>query len=659
MERDGRQRVYVMHVWPVIDEGRFPIKRIVGDRLIVEADLVADGHDVVQGRLAWRQSTETSWSYARLQALGNDRYHAVLELPDIGLYEYQIQGWVDEFLSWRHRLEKKVAAGQDVAMELVMGRKLVASRVSLYGAEHNLMTRSSDVHLLRDWLRHFDKAQSEGERLSLSQSSQLDQTMQKLPDLSHLGQSPQYSVRVDRLRAGFSAWYEFFPRSCPTRQNGHGTFKNCTAFLPYIANLGFDVVYLPPVHPIGTQHRKGPNNQTMASVTDPGSPWAIGNDEGGHTSVHPQLGTLDDFDRFHSQVRELGMELAMDLTFQCSPDHPWVDQHPEWFRHFPDGTIQYAENPPKKYEDVFPLNFDSEHWQSLWQALLDATIFWAERGVRIFRVDNPHTKPLVFWQWFIAEMQKRYPDVIFLSEAFTRPKLMEALSKIGFSQSYTYFTWRNTAPELREYLLELTQTEKKEFFRPNFWPNTPDILPQFLQSGLPSAFTIRFILAATLSSNYGIYGPAFELLEHHSLIAGGEEYDHSEKYEIRSWNVDHEPNIQEVIRKVNHIRRQEVGLQHRALLTFHQIDNPWILVYSKREPNYGPVLLIVVNLDPVFTQSGWTALDMNALGLGEDAHYVTHDLLTGARYTWHGSYNYVELHPDGYNAHILRIEEGI
>ncbi|SMC07302.1 alpha-1,4-glucan:maltose-1-phosphate maltosyltransferase [Sulfobacillus thermosulfidooxidans DSM 9293] len=661
MNQDGRKRVYIFHVTPVIDGGRFPIKRIVGEELTVEADLVADGHDVVQGRLGWRILPNRPWSYVPLQPLDNDRYRAVFPLTEIGLYEYRIEGWVDEFLTWRYRLVKKWALGQDIDAELLMGRELIWQRIALYAKGPK--SKSDEVvealETLRRLLHRFDETSEKEQRLLLMQDPQLEQMMRKLPDLQHAGQSRRFPVRVDRIRAGFSAWYEFFPRSCPTRKNGHGTLRDCEEFLPYIADLGFDVVYLPPIHPIGLQHRKGANNQTVASPDDPGSPWAIGNEEGGHMAIHPQLGTLTDFDHFHQTLRALGLELAMDLTFQCSPDHPWVKEHPQWFRHFPDGTIQYAENPPKKYEDVFPLNFDTPDWQDLWNALLDITQFWAERGVRIFRVDNPHTKPLVFWEWFITQMQSRFPDTIFLSEAFTRPKLMEALSKVGFTQSYTYFAWRNTAQELRDYVSELFFTEKNQYFRPNFWPNTPDILPGFLQTDRPAAFTVRFILAATLSPNYGIYGPAYELLEHQPLSWGSEEYDHSEKYEIRHWNLSQQPNIQDVIKKVNAIRHQELALQHNGILTFHHVDNPQLLVYSKRDPAYHSRLLMVVNLDPVFTQSGWTALDMNALGLHEDAHYVVHDLLTGARYAWNGPYNYVELHPDGYNAHILRIEEGI
>ncbi|MCL4493334.1 MAG: alpha-1,4-glucan--maltose-1-phosphate maltosyltransferase [Firmicutes bacterium] len=659
MTQDGRMRVYIFHVVPTIDGGRYPIKRIIGDTVSVEADLVADGHDIVGGRLGYRRVPNTSWSYVPLQALDNDRYRAEFDVRELGLYEYVVEGWIDEFLSWGQRFNKKLSLNQDIDVELQIGREIVGKRLALYSRPYQ--DSAPVVHTIKElesWINRFDRAPRD-ECESLLRSSRLEEIMRSCPDVSHIASSRIFSVRVDRERAGFGAWYEFFPRSCPSRKGSHGTLRECEDFLSYVADLGFDVVYLPPIHPIGLKHRKGSNNHTVASPGDPGSPWAIGGPEGGHTAIHPQLGTLEDFDHFVQRVNTLNMELALDLTFQCSPDHPWVVEHPEWFRHFPDGSIQYAENPPKKYEDVFPLNFDCEDWPALWQALLDVTIFWAERGVRIFRVDNPHTKPLPFWEWFISQMKDRFPDVIFLSEAFTRPKLMEALSKLGFSQSYTYFAWRNTAQELRDYVSELVFGDKKEYFRPSFWPNTPDILTSYLQTGLPSAFTVRFILAATLSPNYGIYGPAFELLEHEPLFVGGEEYNHSEKYEVRSWDLSREPNIQNIIRKVNGIRHHEAALKHGSVLAFHQIDNPQILVYSKRDQNNESVLLMVINLDPMYTQSGWTALDMRALGLKEDAHFVVHDLLTGARYAWQGPYNYVELRPDGYNAHLLRIEEGI
>ncbi len=657
MTLDGRRRVYIFEVTPCVDGGRYPVKRIIGDQMIVEADLVADGHDVVGGRLGYRRAPATPWSYVPLKAIGNDRYRAQFDVNELGLYEYIIEGWVDEFRSWRLRYDKKLSLGQDINDELQIGRDIIAKRLSFY-QQLAPVTLSQTIIELESWLKQFDQARDD-DRLSMAGSSRLEEIMRDLPDVSHARRSSIFTVRVDPQRAGFGAWYEFFPRSCPTRLGSHGTLRECEEFLGYVADLGFDVIYLPPIHPIGLTHRKGANNQSVASSGDPGSPWAIGGPEGGHMSIHPRLGTLEDFDHFLQRVRSLNMDLALDLTFQCSPDHPWVGEHPEWFRHFPDGSIQYAENPPKKYEDVFPLNFECEDWRSLWQALLESVIFWAERGVRIFRVDNPHTKPLPFWEWFIAQMKKRFPDVIFLSEAFTRPKLMEALSKVGFTQSYTYFAWRNTQQELREYVSELVFGEKKEYFRPNFWPNTPDILTSYLQSGLPQAFIVRFILAATLSPNYGIYGPAFELLEHEPLFPGSEEYNHSEKYEIRSWDLHRVPNIQDVIRKVNTIRHQESALRHGGVLTFHAIDNPQILVYSKRDKGYHSILIIVVNLDSVFTQSGWTALDMQALGLAEGAHFVVQDLLTGARYHWEGPYNYVELHPDRYNAHLLRIEEGI
>lgn len=655
MEMKRPARVLVLNVSPSVDCGRFPIKRIVHDTVTVSVDLVADGHDVVRGRLAYRVRPDGLWQFVPLAHQGNDRYQGTFKTTTVGVYEYRVEGYIDAYATWRERFEKKRAINQDLPRELAQLAQIIAQHLAMASS------LPEDVRIQLAQVQQQLESLDVEAAADLATSNALQDLMLKAQDDQHGGRSEIFLVRVDRPRALFGAWYEFFPRSCAREGSRHGTFAESEPFLEYVAGLGFDVVYLPPIHPIGTIHRKGVNNHTTAKASDPGSPWAIGSAQGGHLAIEPSLGTLADFDHFHQSVQQLGMELAMDITFQCAPDHPWVQEHPEWFSHFPDGSIQYAENPPKKYEDVYPLNFDTPAWQALWEALKDVVKFWADRGVRIFRVDNPHTKPLAFWEWLIGQIQAQYPDAIFLSEAFTRPKLMYALSKAGFSQSYTYFAWRNTPADLRQYLMELTRTEVKEFFRPNFWPNTPDILPEFLQTPNVTAFAIRLILAATLAASYGIYGPAYELLESRPVRPGSEEYDHSEKYEIRHWDLSQTPNLQHLIRQVNAIRHQEAALHNNHSLEFHGCDNPMLLVYSKQSQVDGRVLLMVVNTDPVYTQSGWTALNMQILGMADDAVYIVHDLLTDARYEWRGPYNYVELRPDSYNAHIFRIEakEGI
>ncbi|MBI4539988.1 MAG: alpha-1,4-glucan--maltose-1-phosphate maltosyltransferase [Gemmatimonadetes bacterium] len=469
----------------------------------------------------------------------------------------------------------------------------------------------------------------------------------------------ELAVMVDRPKAGFSTWYELFPRSCSPDGVRHGTFRDVEARLPYLAAMGFDVVYLPPVHPVGRTHRKGRNNAPTAISGDPGSPWAIGSEEGGHTAVHAELGTLDGFRRLLARAQEFGIEIALDLAYQCSPDHPWVRGHPEWFRRRTDGTVRYAENPPKKYEDIFPLNFETDKWRELWHELRGVVQFWIEQGVRIFRVDNPHTKPFAFWEWLIPDVKREHPDVIFLSEAFTRPKVMYRLAKLGFTQSYTYFAWRNTKWELTEYLTELTRTQVREYLRPNFWPNTPDILTAYLQTGGRPAFMARLVLAATLTANYGIYGPAFELCEHEPREPGSEEYLHSEKYEIRHWDLDQPHSLRDFIARVNRIRRENPALQTDRTLLFHRVDNDQLIVYSKHTESRSKVMLMAVNLDPYHTHAGWVDLDIDALRIGPRETYQVNDLLSGARYLWEGAHNYVELNPQVVPAHVFRIERKV
>jgi starch synthase (maltosyl-transferring) len=469
----------------------------------------------------------------------------------------------------------------------------------------------------------------------------------------------ELQVVVDRQRAGFSTWYEMFPRSCSNQPGKHGTLRDCEARLPYVAGMGFDVLYLPPIHPIGETHRKGKNNNPLAGPDDVGSPWAIGSKEGGHVAVHPELGTLEDFRRLVAKAREYSMEIAMDIAFQCSPDHPYVKKHPEWFRWRPDKSVQYAENPPKKYEDIYPFDFETERWQELWAELRDVLYFWLDQGVRVFRVDNPHTKPFGFWEWIIAQVKEKHPEVIFLSEAFTRPKVMYQLAKLGFSQSYTYFAWRNTKWELTRYFSELYQSDVREYFRANLWPNTPDILTEYLQMGGRPAFMARLVLAATLGANYGIYGPAFELCENRPRQLGGEEYLDSEKYEIRRWDLDRPESLKEVIARVNKIRRENQALQSDWNLRFHQVDNEKLIAYSKHTADLSNIVLVVVNLDPHHTHGAWLDLDLDSLGIQPQQSYQVHDLLGDARFLWYGSKNYVELDPKVVPAHIFRLRRRI
>lgn len=640
---DGRSRVVIENVTPEIDSGRFAIKRVAGETVTVEADVFADGHDPVACRLVfWTENAEPQSS--PMQPLGNDRWRGEFTVDKVGRYRYTIKGWVDQFAGWRDGLEKKIAAGQDVHLDLLMGAGLVEAAAK--------RARGEDAQFLRDWVRRLQKSELEPAR---ALDEQLLRVMQRHPDLEFASRyDRELTVIVDREKARFSAWYEVFPRSCSPQAGRHGTFRDCEQWFPYIASMGFDVVYLPPVHPIGHAFRKGKNNSVTAQPGDAGSPWAIGAAEGGHKSVHPQLGTLEDFKRFVVKAKEHGLEVALDIAFQVTPDHPYVREHRQWFRTRPDGTIQYAENPPKKYQDIYPLDFESADWRALWQELKSVFEFWIEQGVHIFRVDNPHTKPFAFWQWAITELKDEHPDVLFLAEAFTRPHVMYRLAKLGFSQSYTYFTWRNTKQELTEYFTELTQTEVREYFRPNLWPNTPDILHEYLQVGGRPAFMVRLILAATLGSSYGIYGPAFELCENVPVRVGSEEYLNAEKYELKHRNLGSSTSLKELISKVNRIRKENAALHRDRNLRFHDTDNPSLICYSKTTDDLSNVIVTVVNLDCFNVQSGWVNLDLGSIGLDRGRAFEVHDLLGGGHYQWQGARNYVALTPESLPAHILR-----
>ncbi len=649
---EGRNRVVVEGVQPAVDGGRFPIKRAVGEDVMVEADVFCDGHDALGCLLLHRHVNQKEWMETPMKSLGNDRWGASFRVAELGRYMYTVVAWVDHFRTWRHDLAKRVAAGQDVSVDMLIGAALIEGAAA--------RADEGEGAVLSAWAGRIRAGAAQPETPQQALDEGLAAIALRYPDRSLATWADrEYFVTADREKARYSAWYEIFPRSCAPMPGEHGTLADCLSRLPYIAAMGFDVVYLPPVHPIGETFRKGRNNATSAAPDDVGSPWAIGGAGGGHKSIEPRLGTMEDFLRLVEGAKEFGLEIAMDIAYQCTADHPYVKEHRSWFVERPDGSIQYAENPPKKYQDIYPLNFETSDWKGLWTELRDVVLFWIDKGVRIFRVDNPHTKAFAFWEWMIAEVQSRYPDVIFLSEAFTRPKVMYRLAKAGFTQSYTYFTWRNTRQELEEYFTWLDGTGVREFFRPNLWPNTPDILPEYLQLGGRPAFMVRLALAATLGASYGIYGPAFELCENTPRTPGGEEYLDSEKYEIRHRDLNSEWSLKSFIARINRIRKENEALHYDHGLHFHETGNPTLICYSKTAPDESNVVLVVANLDFRYTQSGWVELDLEALGLDEDQPYQAHDLLGGGRYLWQGSRNYVECNPHETPVHILLLRKKV
>jgi starch synthase (maltosyl-transferring) len=648
-------RAVIEAVTPAVDGGRFPIKRVQGEEVVVEADCFADGHDELACLVLYRHDSDADWRNVPMVALGNDRWRAAFTVDRMGAYRYTVTAWVDAFLSWRHDFARRVDA-EDLLIAAQVGAALIDGAAS--------RSRAAAKRRLAAWAKRLRGEQDPAVVATLALDEDLALLAKEYPDRAFAATHPvELSVHVDRDRARYSTWYELFPRSFGSELGAHGTFKDCEAVLPYVAAMGFDVLYFPPIHPIGRERRKGPNNSLIESSSDVGSPWAIGAVEGGHTAVHPELGTLADFRKLIARAGEHGLEVALDIAFQCAPDHPWVTEHPEWFRWRPDGTVQYAENPPKKYQDIYPFNFESEHWQDLWNALAEVFSFWIGEGVRIFRVDNPHTKPFAFWEWLIARVRRDHPDVIFLAEAFTRPKIMHRLAKLGFTQSYTYFTWRNTKQELTEYFTELTKDPSREYFRPNCWPNTPDILNEYLQIGGRPAFMARVVLAATLSANYGLYGPAYELMEHTPREAGSEEYRDSEKYQLRHWDLARTDSLAEFIGRINRARRDNTALQQDWTLRFFAVDNEQLICYAKTSADIDNIVdnivVVVVNLDPAHTQSGWVDIDLAALGMEDDSTYQMHDLLTDARYLWHGRRNFVQLDPSRTPAHVLRLRRRV
>ena len=646
---EGRRRVVIENVQPAIEAGRFPIKRVIGQQVAVEADVFSDGQEALVCLLRYRHETETVWRELAMTPLFADRWCASFKITELGRYYYTLTAWIDNFFSWRQAFARRRQA-EDISMALQAGAIWVAEGAARAAGKQQLQ--------LEELAQALRTAKPEA-GYEIGMSEILAELMREFPERSlATDYSKPLCVWAEPIKARYSTWYEFFPRSCGSYGIQHGSFADCEKRLPYVAAMGFDVVYLPPIHPIGLSKRKGANNSLQANESDVGSPWAIGTADGGHKAIHPQLGTLDDFQCLRLKALELGIDIALDIAFQCALDHPYVQEHPSWFRHKADGSIQYAENPPKKYEDIYPFNFETETWRELWQELLDVVLYWVGQGVSIFRVDNPHTKPFSFWEWLIAEVKRTHPETIFLAEAFTRPKVIYRLSKLGFTQSYSYFSWRNTKSEIESYFTELTSTEVREYFRPNLWPNTPDILPEYLQFGGRPAFMLRLALAATLGASYGIYGPAFELLEATPKEAGGEEYLDSEKYQLRSWDIERADSLKDFIARVNKIRRDNPAFQQDQHLHFLQVDNESLLCFAKFAEDGSDTMLVVANLDPHHSQSGWVSLDMELLGLDEKP-FQMHDLLTGARFLWHGALSYVELNPLVTPVHVFKLRRRV
>lgn len=647
MKKNGRNRVVIENVYPEIDCGQYPIKRVVGEKVVVEADIFGDGHDSVSASLLYKKKGERKWNEVSMEFLNNDRWGGEFVIEELSDYLYCIEGWVDHFKTWLGDIKKKYDAKQDISVDLLIGAREVERALK--------KATGSDRTKLKEFLTIVSNTEEPDNAAALADDTEFINLVNRYPDRSlSTKYKKELRVEVDRSKALFSAWYERFPRSCSPEPGKHGTFKDLEKLLPEISRMGFDILYLPPIHPIGKINRKGKNNSVVCEPGDPGSPWAIGSDEGGHKSIHSELGTMDDFLGLVKKTQEHGMEIALDLAYQCTPDHPYVKEHPEWFKNRPDGTIQYAENPPKKYQDIYPLNFETQQWKELWEELKSIIEFWIDKGVKIFRVDNPHTKPFAFWEWMFDDLRNKYPDAIFLSEAFTRPKVMYKLAKIGFNQSYTYFTWRNTKKEFTDYLTALTKSEVREYFRPNFWPNTPDILPQHLQFDGRQEFIKRLVLAATLSSNYGIYGPAFELCIQEA-IPGKEEYYNSEKYEIKNWDWDAPGNLKDLITRINKIRKENQALQFTNNLDFCHIENDLILSYVKTSNDNSNIILVVVNMDPHHTQSGWVEAPIEKFGIDNDQPFMVHDLIGDEKYIWKGASNYVELNPHVLPVHIFRV----
>lgn len=643
----GRKRVIITNIAPSVENGRFTAKGLINDSLIFSADIFIDGHDEIAASVFVKHNDETQWNELPMKHINNDHWEAIFHPDKLGVYEFRIEAWVDHFTTWKKGLIKKNTAGQNLDTEILIGAEILESAAK--SADKKLKSR------LLNWASSFRNSESIDKAITLALGDEISAAMSDWRDEELVTKHPQvYKVEVEREKAGFSTWYELFPRSASAEPDKHGTFNDVKRLLPRVAKMGFDILYFPPIHPIGEKNRKGKNNALTTEPGDPGSPWAIGNRLGGHKAIHPELGTLEDFKSLVAEAKALDIEIAMDIAYQCAPDHPYVTEHPQWFKWRPDGTVQYAENPPKRYEDILPFNFETEDWQNLWQELKSVIDYWIAQGVNVFRIDNPHTKAFHFWEWMIGEVRKENPQVLFLAEAFTRPRIMERLGKGGFTQSYTYFTWRNTKKEIEEYVTELTQTELKHYFRPNFWPNTPDILPPELSSGGENAHIMRLILAATLSSNYGLYGPVYEFCIN-TPHPKKEEYIDNEKYELKHWNWDEYTRIGEIVTRINRIRKENAALQTTNNILFAKTSSEKIICYVKSAP--GNTLIMVVNLDPFNTQTGFVHIPIEELGIDYGQQYVVKDLISGEKYKWHDDWNYVELNPYAMPAHVFRLEK--
>jgi starch synthase (maltosyl-transferring) len=636
-------RVAIEDVTPCVDGGRFAAKRVVGDVVKVTAAAFADGHDQLAVALRVRHESATAWTEVPMKALGNDRWEASFEVDRLGTWHYAVHGWVDPLATWREQFERREDPA-DLRRAALTGSELIAVAAAC--------AQDAEREQLSEWAAQLNTGLDPAAMKRIGLDESLFQLARRHAARPGVAQSPELRIMVERVRARFGAWYELFPRSFG-KPGQHGTFADVEGQLDRIAAMGFDVVYLPPIHPVGRTNRKGANNSRTSQPGEPGSPWAIGASEGGHKATHPELGTLAEFRKLLDAARTRDLEIAIDIAYQCAPDHPYIQEHPEWFRRAPDGTLQYAENPPKKYEDIYPFDFESPEAPALWMELLSIVTFWIGQGVRIFRVDNPHTKPFAFWEWMIGEVKRRHPQVIFLSEAFTRPRIMHRLAKLGFSQSYTYFTWRTTREELTEYFTELAHGPGRDYFRPNAWPNTPDILPYHLHHAPIAMFRLRYVLAATLAATYGMYGPAYELGINKPFKRDSEEYLESEKYEIKAWDLAAAKPFEELIAQVNAIRRQHRALQSNDGLAFHETDNEMLIAYSKRAGD--DVVLVVVNLEAALPHSGWVTVDAEELGLEEGESFQVRDLLGGGTYTWTDGRNYVHLDPERIPAHVFAV----
>lgn len=641
-EIKGQARVIIENVRPQVDCGDYPAKYTVGELVHVTADIFGDGHDHIRAQVLFRKETSESWSTLELKHGSNDNWGAAFQVTEKGFYFFTVRAWIDHFETWYDGFKKKAEAALDVHVELMEGGALLRKIGKGDPYFQSLASMLADKNKYREAI---DKVLSPA----------FEKIVHEHPLIEHettLGK--ELKLVVESRKANFTAWYELFPRSA-SLEGKHGTFKDVIRLLPRISIMGFDVLYLPPIHPIGKVNRKGKNNNVRAEAGEPGSPWAIGSDEGGHKAIHPELGTLADFKRLIGEAKKLHIDLAMDIAFQCAPDHPYVKSNPQWFKQRPDGSIQYAENPPKKYQDIYPFNFECDDWKNLWEELKSVFEYWIEQGVQIFRVDNPHTKPIRFWQWVIAEINKKHEDIIFLAEAFTRPKIMSSLAKVGFTQSYTYFTWRVTKEEIVEYMNELVGGSSRHFFRPNFWPNTPDILPFHLQHQGENVFILRLALAATLSSSYGIYGPVYEFYDNQP-VQGREEYLDSEKYEIKKHDWKKTNRMTDIITILNRARKAHPALQSTWNLTFCALHEPNLLAYVKATDDLSDIFLIVVNLDPHQRHSGFVQLPRQKLRLFDRINVKVQDLMTDEHYTWTQEWNYVELDPFKMPFHLFKLE---